>query len=431
MRRYSIHHCIAPAFLLFSSGCVISVEDPPEKLQFSPDGKLLVHFTFTWSALWGTPVESDEMASISWRKVDKPQVVRSASIERIAPGRQQRPPSEKVHAVIAPDSAHVAVISPNYLTVVDLRTGQSSRVTPHGERVTSVAWLNASEVVYAAHTQPRGKEPKSWTRTIYRQRIDQPWKKRIEVYREFDVVTGADDFIRWGLESWSPDGRWVIFASPYFDGLFDLLDVETGRRRPLSKADGLSNSVAWRSDSSAALCVGGSWPMEAVLVPTDGGPIVDLSDRFAETFGDYPPILEPLWTADNEYVAALDYRLRGCLVRPDPWEVLHVAEWVKANDDPRRPRRLGQVRLVPVPGYVLVANEEADFEVVNYCRREAYHVEAIAAFWLTDDWAWSPDGMHLARNREPSREILWYSGADVLPGWKKPVIATTRPGEEE
>ena len=193
------------------------------------------------------------------------------------------PIADDVRLVFAPDSRRLAVVTPNALQVVDLITGRRWELTGPGERVSSLAWVSPSEVVYASHTylvapplQDDGRQTLS-DRTFWRQQYDQPPLARQILLHEMRVAAGANRRFAWPLESFSPTGDRVIFRSPIEGGQFIMMDLngQAGRR---FGATSTNCQVWWKDDGSRAL-VSQAIPDKYILVDSFTGRATDVSAK--------------------------------------------------------------------------------------------------------------------------------------------------------
>ncbi|GMU22427.1 MAG: hypothetical protein AMXMBFR13_25130 [Phycisphaerae bacterium] len=366
----------------------------PRLPTFSPDGSVFAYVRQPSYHGKGDPIQR---LDVCWRNVSRPEVEHVATTQTKIATFHDRATLDMI-VRFAPDSQHLAVATPLNLEVVDLRTAELRRVSEPLELVTSCAWLDEQTVVYAAHTSRSGQVPETSQRTFYAHRIDQASSQRRVLFREEAVQAGTDLF-DWPLERWSPDGQHVIFMNPYEHGRFRLLQVASGRVRDVGPCDGYTSSVAWKPDSSAAACVAGRWPVQAWMVEPGTGQIRDFSVPFRAAFGDYPPRIGPLWTADNQYLLVHTDRLGGCLVRPVPWQVIDVRLLLQQHLDPadrphdaRTARRwpTWALQTVPVPGWIACWAPAASLWIINY---DATLRVDLGPRWISfNEWSISPDG---------------------------------------
>lgn len=357
--------------------------------QFSPCSSILAYVADTW-----------RVAHVCWSKVDDlkdPKCVRLSSVDASWDDLHLH---KRVHLVFSPDSRHLAVASPKELRVIDLTSGKSRLLSHGGEFVSSLAWMGKDQVAYVAHTSRRGKFGEISDRTFWRQQLQPPAGKRAVIYREKKTVTGVGYFPVWPLEHWSPDGRFVIFASPYLNGQFKLLDVQKGTTTAFGKCDKLAALVAWKPDSSAAVCVGGAWPPQAIVVDPRRGATTDISTQFVKAFGEYPPKEMPGWTADGKFLIVNDIGRQGCLVQIEPWKVLPTGKRVFDKNEGRY-WQTGFVYPLPTPGRVLIRSTTPDHP--KWCLAD-YTGRRLAAIPKSERWSErcgdvlpvSPDGKKFA-----------------------------------
>ena len=308
-------------------------------IVFSPDGALLA---YVWVERLELPVSIEvpkvsQRVYVRWCGIERTKDQNSVEIDSFGPERIGYTIESFLQLKFSPDSQHLAVLSPHFLTVVDLKSGEHWRLTGQAETVTSLAWLGNVDVAYAAHSNIGGEYKQIADRTFWRQNIHASQDKRVLVYAEKGLDTGISTWVGgWApLENWSPGGRFVIFMSPSTRGRFQLLDIKGGTSTEFGQSKAFSQGVSWKPDESAAVCVsqvvGMRKPYEALLISPGTGETYDFSREFVELFGEFPPRLEAIWPADTDHFIANDTKLGGCLVRPRPWDVVQVGNEVRKH----------------------------------------------------------------------------------------------------
>ncbi len=318
---------------------------------FSPDGSTLAYAMgqgriVTWATIAGAieQVAASEFA-VRWRAADPPGPEREVAIGPRGAKWGSVDPDVRIALRFSPDSQHLAAVTSRGVTVIHLASGKHHQLARKGEFISSFAWLGNQTAVYAAHTWIWGMNGETSDRTFWRARIDQPVDRRVAIWREKAVQTNVSRTVDFGrtLEHWSPDGRYVIFAShelgrkvQKLGGRLKLLDSATGRVVAFGGSVFYHGPrVAWKSDGSAAFCLRdvcqpeGPTPWrvkyrEALIVQTPGGGVIDVSGQFNRAFpvginlGDGPH-----WTAEGEFLI-VNYRYEGWLLCPQPWQLRPV-----------------------------------------------------------------------------------------------------------
>ena len=233
----------------------------------------------------------------------------------------------------SPDSRYLAVATPEYLTIVTVRSGRARRVNRYGEYVTSFVWLSSGEIGYVTVARHDEGAKGRRRRVVWRQDVSASANERVAVFQGAASDTIVEDRLyHFPVEYWSPQGRYVVFASSYGDERFHLLDLATSSAQPFGEANLHPwGGVSWKADGSAAFCVavraGGMRRPQALYIDTSSKEVVDCSASFWRSFGEKVPGFECVWTPDGRYVIANDWaRTGGCLVRPRPWEVIPVGK---------------------------------------------------------------------------------------------------------
>jgi hypothetical protein len=377
------------ALIGLSSGCGEALLAPGEQYWpthpvFSPDSLTVAYVHIVSGGGFGGPVQP---MTIRWRNLREPLAEHKLStLARITDQRGNA--TIDLLMEFSPDSKHLAVVSPFQMEIVDLAAAKSRRQSMADELVTSCAWQTDHTIGYCSHTHRHGRVPESSTRSFYIQDLDDSPGQRRLVWREERVEAGNELF-EWPLERWSPNGRCVVLASPYEHGLFRLLDMRSGQLRDIGPCDGYSSQVSWKPDSSMLACVAGRWPVRAWLVQPSTGERRDFSGPFRGQFGDYPPLLEPRWTADGEYLLVNSDSLGGCLVRPEPWQVIELRARLAHLFEPEKHRSTwpsGAVHALPLPGWVAFWGPGALY-AINYGTTRLVKLDEDA--W--EGWAVSPD----------------------------------------
>ncbi len=379
-----------PGYLTLLVGLIAAGCGPARMIRchprFSPDSRVLAY------------IEQEEKdpalrCNICWRDVSEAGEVSRIRVDAPGPSWDDLPLGRRIHLVFSPDSRRLAAVTPTGIRIIELSSAETHSPTARGEVVTGLAWVSNDEIVYAAHTNRKGTHKEVSDRTFWRQKVASPAKDRQAVYREARTATGVGYYPLWPLEHLSPDGRFVVFASPFVNGKFKLLDLRTKAVREVGRCDGYAACVAWKRDGSAAFCVGGAWPPQAVLVEPATGKITDFSRRFAAAFGQYPPRLAALWTGDGKYFVVNHVRRRGCLVGVRPWEVKEIGRWFVERTDARGGPS-GFIEPLAVPGWVFVHGKKVLKDYMGWHRSS---VETMALYRFGEHGlAISPDGKKAA-----------------------------------
>ena len=300
----------------------------PGRIWLSPDGASVA---YQWIERKDLPLPP-EMPTIErkiyvrWCALAAP--TRQQSLLMITPGKKYRAVGDAslVYVVFSPDSKHMAVVTPERTTIVQVQSDKHWDLETPDQIVTSVVWTSDDQIGYAAHSNRRGFVGSKTDRTLRLRKIrDIVGDGAITLYTA-PYEGGAS----WGIEHWSPGGRYVIFRNQRHGDDFRLFDVSTKTVTAFGQTKSYTEGVSWRPDGSAALClsrgIGGSAPYEALLLDPATGKTEDLTENFAKAFGSDSLDLPALWTPDGRYVIVNTLKRGGCLVAPKPWQVVSVAE---------------------------------------------------------------------------------------------------------
>ena len=422
--------------LISGAGCAYHTErvgcygEPDRRPRFSPDGQWLAYvytdsLQFVPIPLPYTPqVSLASGAEVRWCRTDRPDEVHSVKVDwRGAKGGAT---SLDARIVFSPDSRRIAAVGEHRLSVIEVQSGERKILSERDETVTSLWWTSPDEIAYAAHTRIRDQgEPQFFPgffkvadRTIWRQKIHEPPESRTAVFSEKNVQTAtAAQYGQWPLERPSPDGRYVVFQSPMSvvfpleGGPFKLLDVRTGHVRTVGTGSSTGGFISWKPDSSAILVAGRALRpkgrKQVFVVDPASGDRLDVCQQFTEAFDHAPVWIEPLWTADGEYVVVTMSDQGGCLVRPEPWEVIPVVQdFVQRTaiyplGDPEREWWLYRT---PIAGWVMLDNgSDRTHYLVNYANRSYVSLENM----FRCSWAWSSDGESTAKVGDQWEEDEW------------------------
>jgi hypothetical protein len=397
-----------------------------KEVQFSPDGSLAA---VAIARLWDLPTPPEPYTIrtdtyVAWRPLDNPSAGHSVGLGSY--GREFGSfVVDAIHPVFSPDSKRLAVAGPSGLSVVDIASREQTMLSLPGELVTSFVWLGDEEIGYVAHSNRRGKWGNVSDRTFRRQNIRESADRSVAIFSQDGFRAcpprGVSS-IEWPLESWSPNGRYVLFMDQIHGGRFHLMEVAGGTVTPIGSTGVNYNAVSWHPDESKVLCVNSTRKgrREVLLVHPATGEIVDLSEKFMEAFGrDFrsTPRIPRLWTADGRYVIVNELERGGCLVSPDPWAVIPVAKLFMGlfKEADGRPlfqadtQRLPWLSRQPAAGWVKVwvqldaggRPQGRDF-AVNY--EGTRYVPLGESHAPGGGWTITPDGRH----------VVVFAGAGVM-----------------
>lgn len=362
--------------------------------HFSPDLRYLICVQADRSAISGSG-----KLQLMWYPLLDPDTVYTVDLGRLGGPLEADALAGAVHMVFSPSGRRVAVVLPRELSVIDLGPDRASarmQVTATAnELISAVAWISESDLRYVSHRQVDEENPLLFERTFWQYRLGDRPGDRTPLYRERLVATGANAPSEWPIEKLSPDGRYAIFPSPYRDGRFRLLDLPAARIvSEFGRADGPLASVSWKPDSSAAFCVGGSFPPQAVMVTVPDGQEHDFTPEFMREFGQLAPKLPPRWTADGKWLIVNDLVQRGCLVQLEPWRVITTGLQLLAPDVVPEDSA-GFLYPLAVPGWVASWNADMALMLSDYFGRRYVPLTSFRN-WTQKGWAVSSDGRTIA-----------------------------------
>jgi len=333
----------------------------------------------------------------------------------------------RVHPVFSPDNRHLAVACPRRLRVVDCATRKERTLTGPREVVTSLMWLDKDVLAYASCCPDLKGQREKTPLNFWRQGVDQSYEERSLIFSQ-DQPSGCPGkglgAIEWPMERWSPDGRFVLFSSEGYQGDLKLLDVASGTARVIASGGYTFQGISWKSDGSAAACVGFSRkaPVAAFVIDPRTGEKDDFSEdyqAFARDSGSSQPVLAGLWAPGDQYLVVNHLRMGGCLVSPRPWKLIPVAKLVIGEllkdrslalaEDPNE--RLPWVFWQPVQGWVKVW---VQFQEQGYRRGMDYVVDysgrSRVLLGKSDapgaGWKLTPDGERAVKLEPPDKVIV-------------------------
>jgi len=403
---------------LAAGGCLNHVSHASLPV-FSPAGDRVQYVRVNRLVLGVPFTETDagvilQSADVHWLAAGRPEAAQRLNLAWTGVAGERL--EGRIHGVFSPDGRHLALVSPGQITLLDTSSGESWPVSRRPEElVTCLFWTSTDEVVYAAHTNRRGGIKQVSDRAFWRQRIRDATVGRAAVFSEKNAQAGAESGA-WPLEQASPRGRYVVFMSPADEGRFRLLEVASGAVRTIGRTGGPWSRVSWKPDESAVLCAAATAvdkPCHAVLVDPATGQSEELGRPFTETFGWCPPLVEPLWTPDGQWLVVNDKARGGCLVRPVPWEVVPIGQRLRDHLGGSMAVGECEVRRLPTAGWVLARSPQGEAYAADYTGR------TFLPLGDTEPWAWSPDGRRVAAlGREGDvvvHPVNLTAGASVLP----------------
>ncbi len=378
--------------LLLLSACVsgCSYYATSYELTFSPDGSTVA---LVRAKKWDLPLPPEMptfFVSVYLRWCDLNKGVRCRTVELDTSGPNSSPFDESaVRLRFSPDSKHLAATTPLRLLVVNCGSRKIMQLSRTGETVTAFGWLGNDEIGYVVQTTKEGKVSKRTDQAFFRQKTHSGPEARVEFYKETGLRYTP-------LESWSPDGRFVIFQNGYGKPV-QLLNVAAGTVSSFGPSKSSYGKFSWRPDGSAALCAfsGYKQPIRVLVMYLPSGEILDVTKQFTEAFqteqSNSLPSFQALWTADGEYIIVHDYPgLGGCLVRPRPWEVIPLTKRLLhrlGRTDHKWPHN--NIVRFPTPGWVGVWVDGQTY-AVDYEAKTPMPIGSTRN-WLPG-WILTPDG---------------------------------------
>lgn len=295
--------------------------EEPGGIQFSPDGSTIA-YTYVKRIDLPLPPELPTIYStvyLQWCRSDQLKECRSLKIDSY--GKSYGSFVQGTFLMMfSPDSKQLAVKSPRYLEVVDLTTMTRRRLTGPDEPVGAIGWLSDHEMVYSVFKKPSaGEKSYGASHQIFRHTLREPPGRRSLLFEQNNYEGPHHDYV-------SPTGEYVVFISGYLKQQFMLLNVLTGEVNVLTEEPAQCQKASWKPDGSCVFCLSSR---EAVLWYPQEGRKKDLSEDYDKSFRriiPYYPDIDERWTPDGEYVVINSTKTGGCLVRPDPWQVVPVGK---------------------------------------------------------------------------------------------------------
>jgi len=415
-----LRHMFAVALLFCLCSFSYASIGNPEKILFSPDSSKIA---FMWSENFykfalipiDTPLLKKEIY-VYLCNTTKHHELRSFKVDTLEQGKVY----DSLDIRFSPDSSYLAVFTSSRLSIIDSETNKLWRLA-EGQEVTSFQWLGNSQIGYCVH-QPAQDDSSHFEKVFWKQNVTDRLETRSLIYKESPEKNEDSSYKL--HESWSPQGRYVIFLTNHLqkNSLFNLLNIRQGKillsfGKPESFAamnnlqgDGIGinwegNGISWKGNDTEVFCaagiVGKSQNAQAYLIDTENGRILDCSKDFLETFGtDISPCVMGEWTPDGKFIPVNDYLdLGSCLIQPVPWKVIRLQEKLALHlklDEKYKPA------LFPVPmlGWIGInaigvdekyAASESTKYVIDYSGQKL-----LKLFDTKGWWDCSPDGRYAA-----------------------------------
>jgi hypothetical protein len=338
---------------------------------FAPDSALVA---YVCDDQWNLPLPPEmptirSKVSVRWSRLDRPDRYQVADIGVFGRNWGGYPVADRIHSVFSPDNRYLAVACPRQLHLLDCQTKAHRILTGPSEVVTSLLWMSADQLAYASCTLNSGGQSGTTSTRLWLQRVDQSYVDRELIFSQQGSQNCPEkglNVAEWPREHWSPDRRFVVFRAGGFQGALMLLNVEERTASVIAPGSHKFDGISWKSDGSAAACVGFSrtGPVLAFVIDPRTGEKFDFSDEFTRAFGDdskyaTPPMFR-LWTPDDQYLIVNSPSKGGCLAKPRPWELVRVAELFVDRLIKKEPRvsegdssdRLPWADWLPVKGWV-------------------------------------------------------------------------------
>jgi len=394
---------------------------------FSPDSTLVA---YVCSDQWDLPLPPEmptirSKVSVRWSRLNRPDEYQVADIGVFGRDWGGWFVANRIHSVFSPDNRYLAVASPRQLHLLDCLTKEHRILTGPGEVVTSLVWLSADQLAYVSCSLNRGGHRETSSTCFWLQRVDQSYVDRELIFSQQGSQNCPEkglNVAEWPREHWAPDRRFILFRADGFQGDLKLLNVEERTVRVIAPGSHKFEGISWKSDGSAAACVGFSrtGSMLAFVIDPRTGEKFDFSDEFNRAFGDdckyaTPPMFR-LWTPDDQYLVVNSLGKGGCLVKPRPWELVRVAELFVDRLVKNGPRvsgedsseRLPWAHWLPVKGWVKIWVQRLG---PDYPRGMDYFVNYSNLYFVPfgDSWApgggWqvTPNGRHAVKLESPCR----------------------------
>lgn len=414
--------------VLAASGC--SYMTSGGDVWFSEDGTMAV---YVCARQWDLPLPPEvptirSKIWVRWCKLTKPRQYRTVEIGVFGKDWGGWDVKNRVHPIFSPDNRYLAVACPRQLVILDCLAQQRRILTGPDEVVTSLIWLDEGELAYASCTKSPGRRHVGTSTNFWRQGVDQSPEDRTLIFSHENSNSCPEKGLslsEWPRERWSPDRRFVLFRAQGFRGDLTLVDVVEGTSRVIAAGGYNFEGISWKSDGSAAACVGFSTsvPMMAFLIDPRTDERQDFSEEFNKAFGSNSrfsaPRIPPQWTPGDQYLVVNDSETGGCLVRPHPWAIIPVAKRLVDHltkdssivlaEEYRN--RLPWIFWQPAKGWVRVwvqlqeqGYRRATEYWVDYSGRSFVPVEEPSA--PGGGWKMTPDGKHAVKLERHDKLIV-------------------------
>jgi len=437
MVAFQNHSCGILSLLAFicsgSLGCYGGAKyfDP----HFSPDGHSVAYVQIDDYDSLPLPDSGNfyQVAYVDCVTENRPNSTRKHFLESVFPDVYKTYSFYRTNTrlLYSPDSQHLLIVSPRHMTCINLATGRKRRLNKHGEHIDSASWLSENEIGYVSYPYDQRRNSDKIEMRFWRLKLSASNSSRVLLYKEtrrhseenWNSWPWVGGFSWDGKYSWSPGGRFVAFR-PACGYTWSILDLSTGTERSFGNRCRYASNVIWKTDASELMCLSADHDgkhFRAFLWSTTTNEVDDLTESFREVLenpservSQYEMLNENLmksslyetknkissaailyetlsWTSDGQYIAVntLGYSRIGCLIRPKPWECIHVKERVQGLLPAGKTAR-AWVKLLPVPGWLAIRSRDDTYYAVDYAFTTIRELDCLPDMI-------SPDGQHMLK----------------------------------
>jgi len=362
-------------------------------MLFSPDSNIVAYTwrdaTYIHSWTPGVrPRTITDALQVCWFPIGFPEKEKSIPLDSI----DLRPDGKTYYNLygelcFSPDSKNLAAVCANYIIIIDIKTGDYSKLHYEGEWFDSLRWLSGQEIVFSTKYDKKI--------IFWRLNITDNKNSRTKIYEQ-EMNYSTSDNLPPRLHpllvfSFSPNAKYVLFTIPNNNKLaVKLLNLETGHTRifPISVC-----RLAWKPDATELLLHQFD-EQKFYMIEMKTMEITDLTSEFLGVIDKNLDmhLAAPLWTPDGKHIVIYStaeipkrfggfrFKHTGYLIQLRPFKVILSTK--------------GIIRRSPISGWAFLQGDN-DFEWIDHTGTKAIKLDG----W-PNNWVWSPNGQLASRIKE-------------------------------